>query len=342
MIVRSMSVVRLLMVSALLLLHLPVALAKVTCTAVTGMTLNLPATITAPRDRSLGTPLTSWITVGSVVTENGCTYNDASTVYTQARAILTPTGKRVTDGGVSYAVFSTSVSGVGLILSIKDAGGAWMAAEATTMDLLKAAVTSYGTFASGRLVATGDAISTGVLPAMTVGEQFITEKSSGSSTTPKAAIKITSTSITAQTCSVDAGSVNIPVNLAITSSSKLQGPVGTTDGNASFNVRLNCNTGVNVFMTLSDANNLGNTSDTLTLSPSLVQAKGVGIQIRRNGSPVRFGPDSSAAGNTNQISVGASPNGVLTIPFTANYIKTATTVRPGEANAVATYTLSYQ
>ena len=66
------------------------------------------------------------------------------------------------------------------------------------------------------------------------------------------------------------------------------------------------------------------------------------MQVRRLGTPVKFGPDSSVAGNAGQIALGASPTGVLDVPLTANFIKTDAVVRGGDANAVATFTLSYQ
>jgi P pilus assembly protein, pilin FimA len=315
--------------------------AAVTCTPTAGITLSLPASITAPRDRSFGTPLTAWIGSGVTRMENSCTASNTTTTYGQARGVLTPTGKTLVDGGATYTVYATSLRGVGLILAAGDYSAAGIPLAPTATDLVKGWSTFWDANASVRLVATGDPIATGTLAATTVGNFFVGEKSSGT-TSATAPIKITSTSLTAQTCSVDAGSVNLSVSLGTTSAPGLAGPVGTTSGNAGFSVRLNCSTGMNVYMTLTDANNLGNTSDVLSLSPSPTQARGVGIQVRRDGTPVRFGPDSSVAGNTNQFSIGASPNGVLTIPFTANYIKTNPVVAPGDANAVATYTFSYQ
>ncbi|WP_447751103.1 fimbrial protein [Pseudomonas nicosulfuronedens] len=208
-------------------------------------------------------------------------------------------------------------------------------------DLIKGWSTYWDASVQVRLVATGDPIATGSLGSVQVAEIWVIEKSS-SYASPSAYVTITPTTATPQTCSVSAGSVNIPVNLGTTSSKGLTGPVGTTAGNASFNVRVNCTSNLNVYMTLTDGNNLSNTSDTLTLSPSTSQAKGVGIQVRRGGTPVKFGPASSTPGSANQFSVGTASGGVLDIPFTANYIKTATLVTPGDANAVATYTLSYQ
>lgn len=329
------------LLAALWMMGLGRAEATVSCTTNGSITLSLPATITAPRDRSLGTPLTAWIVSAQTLMHNGCTANDTSTTYGEARSVLSPTGKSMVDSGTTYQIYATSLPGVGLIVAAKDNNAGWKALAPTATDLVKGWSSYWNFGAQVRLVATGDPIATGTLSAMTVAETFIAEKSSGTTSTTSP-IKITSTSVTAQTCSVDAGSVNIPVSLGTTSAPGLAGPVGTTVGNANFNVRLNCSTGMNVYMTLTDANNLGNTSDTLSLSPSPTKATGVGIQVRRGGTPVRFGPDSSVAGNTNQFAIGASPNGVLDIPFTANYIKTNVVVTPGDANAVATYTLSYQ
>jgi type 1 fimbria pilin len=313
----------------------------VTCTITNSITLTLPASFSAPRDRSVGTLLTDWRTSAATLIENGCSASDTSTTWLQARVTLTPTGRTVVIDGRTHAIFKTNLSGVGLALSAKDNNGSWYGVGTEPTDLVKGWSSYWNAYAAVRLVATGEPIANGTLSAMKFGELYVIEKSSGTTSTP-APLMITSTTVTAQTCSVDAGSVNLNVSLGTTSAPGLAGPVGTTAGNAGFSVRLNCSTGMNVYMTLTDANNLGNTSDILSLSPSAAQARGVGVQIRRNGTPVRFGPDSSVAGNTNQFSLGASPNGVLDIPFTANFIKTNVVVAPGDANAVATYTLSYQ
>ncbi|MDF3863927.1 fimbrial protein [Pseudomonas denitrificans (nom. rej.)] len=318
-----------------------IAFASVSCTVTGSIAVNMPAVLTAPRDRSLGTPLSAWSNSGLIKVASGCTATNTSSVYMQARGALAPSGKSVVIDGRDHPIFESGLPGVGLIMAAKDRNGPWKSIYATPTDIIKAWATNWDIEVSVRLIATGAPIVTGSVGAMTVGEVFLVEKSSGS-TSAAAPIKMSSTSVTAQTCSVNAGSVNIPVNLGTISAPGLAGPVGTIAGNASFSVRLNCSAGMNVYMTLTDGNNLGNTSDTLSLSPSPTMARGVGIQVRRNGTPVRFGPDSSLAGNANQFAIGASPNGALDVPFTANYIKTEVAVAPGDANAVATYTLSYQ
>lgn len=317
------------------------AMANVVCPNKNSITINLPASITAPRDSALGTLLTPWVVSSTVQIYSGCTASSTSSVYLRAFGTLTSTGKSVLVDGKSHVLFATSVQGVGLVLEAKNSTGAWVPLETSADDLARAWSTAWSAAAQVRLVATGAPIASGTLASTRVGVIRLDEDSSGTNA-GSAYIWISSTTTAPQTCSASAGSVNIPVDLGTTSPKGFNGPVGSTVGNANFNIRLECANTSNVYMTLTDANNLSNTSDTLTLSPSASQAQGIGIQVRRSGTPVRFGPASSSAGNTNQMFLGKPTGGVLDVPFTANFIKTASTVMPGDANAVATYTLSYQ
>ncbi len=98
-----------------------------------------------------------------------------------------------------------------------------------------------------------------------------------------------------------------------------------------------------MFLTLTDAVSPGNRSSNLSLLPGPATASGVSVQILRgDGTPVSYGPDSAETGNPNQWQVGEFGNVIVTIPFKARYIQTATSVRPGSANAAATFTMSYQ
>jgi len=126
--------------------------------------------------------------------------------------------------------------------------------------------------------------------------------------------------------------------------------VGEATPEKPFNISVRCSgagTGgkAHVYITLTDAANSGNRSDQLTLSPStggVPKASGVAPQILNAGRPVKFGPDSSAPGNPNQWFVRETGNGVFDIPLTARYLRTAAPLKAGSANAVATFTMSYQ
>ncbi|WP_249022285.1 fimbrial protein, partial [Kluyvera ascorbata] len=72
-------------------------------------------------------------------------------------------------------------------------------------------------------------------------------------------------------------------------------------------------------------------------------ASGVGVQFFYNGNgPLMMGPDSSAAGTTNQFFIQTtSAAQTLSLPFQAQYIRTGD-LTPGSANALASITFSYQ
>jgi type 1 fimbria pilin len=145
--------------------------------------------------------------------------------------------------------------------------------------------------------------------------------------------------VISQTCSVTTPAV--AVNLG-TVAARTFGAVGSGSTAVPFNIGVDC-TGVSTMLaiTFTDATNPGNTSTTLPLSSDST-AKGVGIQILNNGTPVAFGPDSSIAGNTNQIQIGQVNNAPTTLSLAGRYVKTASTIGPGSANGMATFTMSYQ
>ncbi|RQR33113.1 type 1 fimbrial protein [Burkholderia sp. Bp9143] len=97
----------------------------------------------------------------------------------------------------------------------------------------------------------------------------------------------------------------------------------------------------NVYMTMTDVQKPSNRGDQLALDPK-GGATGVAVQILNNGTPVKFGADSNAPGNTNQWFVRQTGDGTFNIPLSARYIRTAAQMQPGVANAAATFTMSYQ
>ncbi|WP_082779101.1 fimbrial protein [Burkholderia sp. PAMC 28687] len=141
------------------------------------------------------------------------------------------------------------------------------------------------------------------------------------------------------TCSVqtDAPVVALPT----VSVRGFSGGLGTTAGAQSFNLSFACATGAQVSIVITDAVDPSNRSNVLNLA-SESTAKGVGVQVLRDkGTPVSFGPDAAGPNVPNQWLIGASPNGVLVLPLTAQYIRTGN-VTAGSIKALATFTMSYQ
>jgi type 1 fimbria pilin len=144
--------------------------------------------------------------------------------------------------------------------------------------------------------------------------------------------------VTGVTCQVT--NPAIAVTLPSVSVNKLASS-GQIAGATRFTIPLNCaQSGANVYVTLTDATNVSNTSALLTLKGSAT-AGNVKLQLlRSDGSPVGYGPDSALAGTTNQWLVGPS-NATSGIPLTVQYYSTGTATA-GTVQAAATFTMSYQ
>ncbi|MDR5825129.1 fimbrial protein [Caballeronia sp. LZ043] len=106
---------------------------------------------------------------------------------------------------------------------------------------------------------------------------------------------------------------------------------GDSTGDTLVPMGLDCQPGIKVCITMTDAIDPGNRSTDLALAPGSTAA-GVSIEILNGADPIAFGPDSQAAGTLNQWSAGTS----------ARYVRTAGALVPGSVHARATFTLSYQ
>ncbi|MGO4329775.1 fimbrial protein [Cupriavidus sp. 2TAF22] len=145
------------------------------------------------------------------------------------------------------------------------------------------------------------------------------------------------------TCKLSSAHISVPMrNVPI---GDFKG-VGSTANENPFEVALSCADGIsgattNVYATLTDMTDPANRGDVLTLSPGST-AQGVGIQVLKDSTPLRYGADSSAAGNLNQWFAGSASNGLFNIPLRARYVQTLPDVAAGTANGRATITMSYQ
>ncbi|WP_155740229.1 fimbrial protein [Burkholderia territorii] len=120
------------------------------------------------------------------------------------------------------------------------------------------------------------------------------------------------------------------------------GPLGSTAGETNFDINLaGCPSGVKVYATLTDANDPSNRSNVLTLSPGST-AQGVGYQLSFKGNILNFGPDSAAPGTQNQFPVDLAPGTMVTVPMSVKYVKTSEQIKPGVANGLAIFNMSYQ
>jgi len=232
-------------------------------------------------------------------------------------------------------VYSTAVAGVGIRLSRVISSsltvyyphqiivnphtyGVLAAGSQFQVELIKtAAVTGNGPLAAGtytRYYGNGDGLSA------------ITTTLSGNGIT-----------IITPSCSVDLGSRNIPVQFGRVPQNNFKGR-GTTTGDRSFSIRLNCKAGQNaqntVHLRMDATPDPSNDQGVLKITQGTGAASGVGIQVMDGQSaPVRFGENAL---------VGPSKDGAYVLPYTARYFQTGASVTPGRADGTATFTLDYK
>jgi len=146
-----------------------------------------------------------------------------------------------------------------------------------------------------------------------------------------------------ETCSV-ASDTNQTVSLgsySTSTSSGLGAGIGETSPSMPFNIQLNCETllsgSFDVMMQFSgDAVSGLSDIGVLALNAQTSTASGVGVQI--------LNEDQQPVSLATPFGVAAFPlsSALVTVPLYARYYQIADTVSPGSANAVATYTISYQ
>ncbi|MGV2293574.1 fimbrial protein [Trinickia sp. YCB016] len=143
-------------------------------------------------------------------------------------------------------------------------------------------------------------------------------------------------SFTSYTCDIDTGSRNISVILGDMREDKFTG-IGTTSPDKTFNINLNCTqpSGTyNAALTFSATADSSQVPGVIALASDPSAAAGVGIQLLMNGQPVGF--------NTGLGAGVATAGATLSIPMTARYYQTAAKVKPGKANGIATFVVSYK
>ncbi|RQV62599.1 hypothetical protein DF024_16945 [Burkholderia cenocepacia] len=254
-----------------------------------------------------------------------------------------------TSTGAVAAVFETGIPGVGYALEVMSTSGAvaWVAIGAGDTSVPVAPINK--SILNGRVtyVAAGPLATGSYTSRRQVLFNFRVKYKGNfvSSSTASTALSAASMNVTARTCKITSGtSRTVQLPSLYSGSLKAVGDVAPARS-APFSFDLRCDANLSIYATLSDVTSPANTSDVLSLGRGS-KAAGIGIQILKKGTdtPLRFGPDSSAKGNTNQWLVGRSTtaNTMIPVPFEARYIKTAEKITPGIVEALGTITFSYQ
>lgn len=311
------------------------ASAVVTCRVlIPTVTFAVAAPLNAPRDTPVGKILSGWVETPLLLTHNNCSFTNQSQAGAGAKAGGTYVGT-MTDAGVTYDIFKSPTQGIGYILRGKDANRPYVPIGRNFTNFVLGYSSYYNSQFAIRFVATGEPLVSGPVPSFQVGEFRVSE---GANTSAPAFLSMPPTSIAARTCTVTTRTVAFQLPEIRTSTLP---NIGSTGGSATRTIQLNCPSANNVRMVISDATTPANRSSTLTLSPDSTAA-GVGIQVLHNGNVVLYGADSSSAATVNQFAIGDNLVGLVSIPLSAQYIRTDADLRAGSVRGAATFTMSYQ
>ncbi|HHZ8844253.1 TPA: fimbrial protein [Enterobacter cloacae] len=284
-------------------------------TTVTG-TINF-GDVVVQRDVAIGTTLASTSVAATNIQLASCKNN--GTQY-ETMSYLGATGTSISN------VYATNIPGVGI------RGIAWNAypyLSPASSQYFNVSIGLYDNdFHKYELVKTG-AIQSGTL---TAGEVSRVTYDSGVGLINS----ILSTKITSLSCSISTPNLTFPIGNVLVSNFGTS--VGTIPAGAQNiqNLGLNCDAGANINVILQGTQNPDVSTDSilaLTGQGSADVAKGVGVQLLYNGSPLKL---------NNQIVLKQSTGGQETFPITARYYQTKTAVTTGKANASATLNLTYQ
>lgn len=252
--------------------------------------------------------------------------------------------------GVTYQIFSTGAQGVGWVMGVKDTNAnnftalgitenQWYPSPGTPTKLQNI----IGGYSKITLVKTAEHLQTGttIIPAQNLAK--ISCYNSGGALVDSAFIKINSETINveAKGCQVESAKSAV-VNLPDVYVRNFPAVGSVSDVSASNTISIKCDQGVNVSATVSDQSNLSNTSDVLNLTASST-AKGLGIQTYYNNTLLKYGPDDSSSGTTNQffIAESTSPNETIQLPLTFKYVRTGD-LAAGTVDGLVGVTFSYQ
>lgn len=324
------------------------------CTGVAEtISLQVPSSITVPRDAPIGTLLTEWAMVGNTSYYPACTGSDSGSGMAFRPLGLVKAGMTV-NNGVNATVWKTDVAGVGVAISVspyangcgalswQDLGTptsffptGWVGATCSNQPGGTAQNGGWVTFA---LVKTGPVGGGIVLSRDLIEGASMTRANSNSAYIPGASnrktFKMNYFRVTSAACRTS----DFPVDLGSHPQSVFKG-IGSTSRPVSFNVQVNnCPSGMNSVQYRFEPVNavLDPAKGVLALSSASI-AKGIGLQLKdSNGGALEYNRQYPLEAYS------PSMGGSYTIPLTAAYYQTAATVQPGKAGAQLRFTLIYQ
>lgn len=333
-----------LLLCSLALASIATSQAKAACDPVPNISITMPPlTFDGPANGpTIGQPIGSdW--GGAVSTPNYFSGCRVMMIITLPSFTPIVPGITYTENGVTYPIFSTNVPGIGVAIGLKPTGSpSYKPLIQPFTEVFKGDSFGVGIDVQAKLIVVGP-LKAGVYNIAYGSLASITGSDGNGIGGSSLAINPVTVTITARTCQMSSAAVQ-NVTLPKIGKNQFSGVGSSPNVGQNFTLSTHCQAGVNLYATMTDANNPANTSNTLTLGEGTTAA-GVGIQILRDNTPIAFGPDSSAKGNFNQWYIGSAnntDNDIFTIPLRARYVQTDPNMVAGTVRAKTTVTFSYQ
>ncbi|MFP6562600.1 fimbrial protein [Paraburkholderia sp. B3] len=298
--------------------------ANATCTFNSGsasrsINIIVPLTLSVPRDTPNGTVIyTSASTTPSGVVLITCAGGES-------RGVLNQIGSNPSSGTQLPVGTNTGLAWEYILNSTTSAARAAYPNDAAAPD----AIINYGSYdVQFALVKTGDIPPGTTVPGGTVGQY------EAGGIIPEYVVLSNPIAITEVSCMTP----DVTVPLGTHKTSELSG-VGTSTASVGFMINLNsCPSGINtVSYRIDPVTAVVNSSQSVVALDGSSTASGMGVQLLNSDGSAPL-PLSSYQKLSNYLTTG----GNYTIPLTARYYQTDSTVSPGTANSSMTLTMQYQ
>ncbi|WP_196483921.1 fimbrial protein [Burkholderia territorii] len=301
---------------------------------------------TVPRDTPVGTRITPFIGVQQNQSVWTCSETTNAFLGPIYQAALVDSGQTYTEAGLTYEVFNTNLAGVGVIMAINSyVGTAWYPikyAIGTTGWNFGGTYSRSGGFSNVvfgvsmnfAFVKTGPITPGMVTWSGPIANVAISERPVSTVSNQLNVFAVGNPTFNVASCTTPN---NIPVALGTHMSSEFTG-VNSVSSSVGFNIALtNCPAGMSeVDYEIDAVTTVVNAANSVVALDSSSTAGGVGVQLLDGsgnpvplGNPIVFNGYNSASG------------GSYTIPFRARYYQTSAPVKPGLANTLMTFTMSY-
>lgn len=297
----------------------------------------LPSNIDVQRDIANGQALTGWITGAGLQNVYRCnTENAGGPEYAIRETTPAQDTGLVYNEGIPYKIYKTSIDGVGFIARARSRGAG---------SLSNYYEFPYGQWVNGyyaepltiqfeveiKLIKI-DNINGGVIDSFEVGRLNAYGRNAPSVNYYPIRIITSTSKINVLACSVNTPVVNVIFDKYQTAYFKR---VGTSTPTTPFNIGLTCNsqTRINLKMNANKDNEL-DLDGLIKLQDGSDAATGVAVQVLdKNDNPISI--------NKNIYFGVSESDGMFNLNLNARYVQTLDKVKSGKANAVATFTLTY-